>query len=165
MKKIFFFISILALSLTMNAQKSNISLSGAIPLGDSKEITNFGLNLDANYLWIVSEKLDLGLTGGFHHYFGKEIFQEGSQSARFSNNGFLALAAAGRFNLIGDLSLGTDVGYALGLYPNGNNGGFYYSPKVQYSLSNSLEVVLAYKGIEVDNGSFNAFTFGLELRL
>lgn len=155
MKKIILFASLLISTLGINAQESNLSLSAALPVGDAGDITTFGLNLDINSLWKVSEQFDLGIATGYHYYFGDDI-ETTLGSVEIDDYGFLPLAVAGRINAGENISFGADVGYAIGINPNGNDGGFYYAPKIQFGM-----IVLAYKSISLDSDSFDAFTLGL----
>jgi hypothetical protein len=154
MKKLLLLSAIVVSTMTLSAQEANIGLSGALPIGDVGDITTFGLNLDANYLWEVSEQFDLGVAAGYHYYFGEDI-----------DFGFLPIAAAARFNASEDFTIGADVGYALGINPDGNDGGFYYAPKIQYSVSEALDIVFAYKGVSLDGVSFDAISLGIEFGL
>jgi hypothetical protein len=164
MKKLLLLSAIVVSTMTLSAQEANIGLSGALPIGDVGDITTFGLNLDANYLWEVSEQFDLGVAAGYHYYFGEDIDTPfGTFEAE--DFGFLPIAAAARFNASEDFTIGADVGYALGINPDGNDGGFYYAPKIQYSVSEALDIVFAYKGVSLDGGSFDAISLGIEFGL
>jgi hypothetical protein len=164
MKKLLLLSAIVVSTMTLSAQEANIGLSGALPIGDVGDITTFGLNLDANYLWEVSEQFDLGVAAGYHYYFGEDIdIPFGTFEAE--DFGFLPIAAAARFNASEDFTIGADVGYALGINPDGNDGGFYYAPKIQYSVSEALDIVFAYKGVSLDGVSFDAISLGIEFGL
>jgi hypothetical protein len=144
------------------AQEANVGLSAALPVGNFADITTFGFNLDANYLWEVSEQFNLGVATGFHYYFGKDL---GSRYYNPKDWGFLPISAAGRFNASKDFTIGADVGYAIGINPNGNDGGFYYAPKIQYGIIETLDIVVAYKRVSLDGLSLGAITLGIEYRL
>jgi hypothetical protein len=47
------------------------------------------------------------------------------------------------------------------LAPDGNDGGFYYAPRVQYGVSDALDIVLSYRGVS-DDGSFDVINLGVE---
>ncbi|MFO7743909.1 MAG: hypothetical protein R6V36_00830 [Psychroflexus sp.] len=165
MKKFILITALLISTLSLTAQESNVSLSGALPTGDAGDVTSFGLNLDLNYLWAVAEQFDLGLTAGYHHYFGEDIDLEGFGTVEAEDFGFLPIAAAARFNATEQFTIGADVGYAIGLNPDGNDGGFYYAPKVQYGLTPLIDIVLSYRGVSLDGGSFDALSLGFEFGL
>jgi hypothetical protein len=147
---------------SLTAQEANVSLSAALPVGNFADITTFGLNLDANYLWEVSEQFDLGVATGYHYYFGEDLSFGYSKPKAW---GFLPISAAGRFNASEDFTIGADVGYAIGINPNGNDGGFYYAPKIQYGIIETLDIVVAYKRVSLDGLSLGAITLGVEYRL
>ncbi|PYE81889.1 outer membrane protein with beta-barrel domain [Winogradskyella epiphytica] len=153
---------------TVEAQDFKLGVSAALPMGDSGDISSFGINLDANYLWGVSDEFSVGLAAGYHHYFGKDYedsFGGVTYTYEAEDAGFLPIGAAARFNASEEFTIGLDLGYGIGISPDGNDGGFYYAPKVQYSVSESLDIVLAYKGVSLDGGSFDALSLGLEFGL
>lgn len=149
---------------SLTAQEANVGLSAALPVGNFADITTFGFNLDANYLWEVSEQFDLGVATGFHYYFGEDI-DTPFRTFEAEDWGFLPISAAGRFNASEDFTIGADVGYAIGINPNGNDGGFYYAPKIQYGIIKTLDIVVAYKRVSLDGLSLGAITLGVEYRL
>lgn len=58
-----------------------------------------------------------------------------------------------------DFSVGTDLGYALGLKED-VDGGFYYRPKLGYRIADSIELNLSYAGISLED-DINASTFNI----
>lgn len=161
MKKLFLLpiFAIFAIT-TVNAQEFNAGLNVGLPLGDIEDAYTLNIGVEANYLWNVSEEFDAGISAGYSHYLGDSI-----GGFDFEDAGFLPIAAAGRFNLSEDFTIGTDLGYAIGISPSGNDGGFYYAPKVQYGVSESLDIVLAYKGVSKDGGTFSSVNLGIEFGL
>ncbi|AXP82003.1 hypothetical protein CJ739_2938 [Mariniflexile rhizosphaerae] len=159
MKKLFLLPLFAILSIaTVNAQEFNAGLNVGLPLGDIEDAYTLNIGVEANYLWNVSEGFDAGLSAGYSHYLG-------DSDLGVDDAGFLPIAAAGRFNLSEDFTIGADLGYAIGISPSGNDGGFYYAPKVQYGVSESLDIVLAYKGVSVDGGTFSSVNLGIEFGL
>tara|TARA_B100000809_G_C14725472_1_gene382972 strand:+ start:56 stop:553 length:498 start_codon:yes stop_codon:yes gene_type:complete len=150
--------------LSVNAQNFNAGVSAGLPMGDAGDFTTFGVSLDVNYLWEVSEEFDAGIASGYQHYFGDSVTISGT-SFDYEDFGFLPIAAAARYAVSEDFTVGADLGYALGLSPDGNDGGFYYAPKVQYGVSDSLDIVLAYRGVSLEGGSFDSITLGVEFGL
>ncbi len=149
---------------SVNAQNFNVGLSGALPMGDAADSHTFGVNLDVNYQWEVSDVFTAGVGTGYFHYFGDEI-EIMTITVKFEDAGFVPLAAVGRYKASDQLTFGADVGYALGISHEGNDGGFYYAPKVQYSVSDNIDVVASYKGISLEVGSFDAISLGIEFGL
>ena len=134
-----------------------------MPLGDAGDYTSFNLTVDLNFLWPVGESFDAGLSAGYSHSFGKE-YDTPLGTIEADDIQFLPLAVAGRLDLSEKFALGADVGYAVGIN-DGNDAGFYYAPRVQFGISQALDLVLAYRGVSRDGGSFDVLTLGLEFGL
>ena len=167
MKKLLLLTAIAVLGLTsVNAQgQFNAGISAGLPVGDAGDAYSFAIQLDANYLWSVSDGFDAGVAAGFSQWFGKSIDLGGFGSIDVEDASLLPIAAAGRFAVSDKLTLGADLGYAVGISPDGNDGGFYYAPKIQYGVSEALDIVLAYRGVSVDGGSLDLITLGVEFGL
>ncbi|MTE25901.1 outer membrane beta-barrel protein [Winogradskyella ouciana] len=160
MKKLFLAAFAVFAFASVNAQDFNASISGALPIGDAGDGWTFGVNLDVNYLWEVSDDFQAGVTAGVAHYFGDEI-----SGFEIEDATFIPIGAAGRFAVSEEFTLGANLGYGIGIAPDGNDGGFYYSPRVQYGVSDSLDIVFAYTGISIEGGSFDAISLGVEFGL
>lgn len=166
MKKLMLIAAIAVFGLSnVNAQNFNVGISGGLPIGDAGDSYTFSVVLDANYLWEVSDKFDAGIASGYSHSFGDSVDLGPLGKFDIDDAGFLPIAGAARFNVSEDFTLGADLGYALGISPDGNDGGFYYAPKVQYGVSEKLDIVLAYRGVSLDGGSFDMITLGVEFKL
>ncbi|SDG61188.1 outer membrane beta-barrel protein [Psychroflexus sediminis] len=159
MKKVILLAAFVVSTLSMNAQEFNLGLSGALPVADTEELSTAGLLLDANYLWNVSERFDLGVTAGYHHYFSDD-----PNNVDLDDFGFLPVAVSGRFNATENLAIGADFGFAAGV-TDSTDEGFYYAPKVQYGVTQAIDIVLAYRGINQDYGSFDSVSLGIEFEL
>ncbi len=148
----------------VNAQEFNVGASAGLPIGDAGDFATFSVLLDVNYLWEVSDKFEAGAAIGFSHSFGEDQsvsigdFEVESEAQDIS---FLPIGAAGRFNVSESFTIGADIGYAVGIN-DGNDGGFYYAPKLQYGVSESLDIVAAYRGVSVEGGSFDIVSLGVE---
>ncbi|RKE94731.1 outer membrane beta-barrel protein [Ichthyenterobacterium magnum] len=154
MKKLFLFAAVAVFGLTsMNAQGLKAGVSGGFISGDFSDGYSFNISVDVTNLWDVSEDFDAGVTAGYSHSIGKDNIDAA---------GFLPIAGAARYNISEEFTLGADLGYAVGISPDGNDGGFYYSPRLQYGVSDSIDIVAAYRGVSVDGGTFNTITFGVE---
>lgn len=90
---------------------------------------------------------------GYNHFFGEDDFDDIQ---------FLPVAATARLGLA-VLELGLDLGYAIGL-SDGNDGGFYYRPKVGFSFF-GIGLIGSYTGISVDGGTYSSVNIGAEFRL
>lgn len=161
MKKLFLLLIIAVFTISnVNAQgqlKGGVNLG--LPVGDAGDFTTFSIAVDLGYLFEVSDSFDAGVVTGFSHSFGDEI-----GGFEIDDIQFLPLAAAGRFSVSDKFAVGADLGYAVGIN-EGNDGGFYYAPRAQYSLSEGLDLVLAYRGVSRDGSSFDVLTLGVEFGL
>ncbi|GGK32561.1 hypothetical protein GCM10007962_28620 [Yeosuana aromativorans] len=140
----------------VNAQNFNVGVNLGLPMGDIKDYSSLNIGVEANYLWQVSEEFDAGILAGYTTFLGKD----GADAL-----GYLPIAAAGRFNVSEDFTIGADLGYAIGINPSGLDSGFYYSPKLQYGVSESIDIVLAYKGISVNSVNVSSLNIGVEFGL
>ncbi|HUH28178.1 outer membrane beta-barrel protein [Gelidibacter sp.] len=164
MKKLFLLAALAIFGTNLHAQDFKLGINAGLPLGNAGDVSSFSLILDAGFLWEVSEEFDLGVMSGFSHSFGKEAAQIGNASVNYGDVSFIPIAGAARFNASDKFTLGLDLGYAIGV-SDGNDGGFYYAPRVQYGVSETMAIVLAYRGISMDGGSFDILSAGLEFRL
>ncbi len=152
MKKLFLGAMMIALGFTVNAQGSfNVGVNAALPTGDVKDFFTFALGLEANYLFEVSDTFEVGPSLSYVNYFGEDGVDDFS---------FLPIAAAARFAAGDSFTLGADLGYAVGLSPDGNDGGFYYRPMVGYDISENFMLQATYSGISADGETFSSFGLG-----
>lgn len=164
MKKLILLAAVAVFGLAnVNAQDFNLGINAGLPIGDSGDISSFSLILDANFLWQVSDQFDAGIASGFSHSFGKKV-TVANENFNFRDVSFIPIAGAARFNVSEQFTLGVDLGYAIGV-SDGNDGGFYYAPKVQYGVSETIDIVLAYRGVSLDGGSFDILSAGVEFSL
>jgi len=165
MKKLFL-LSIFAI-FAMSSANAQGDLSAGVnlglPIGDAGDGWTFNVTLDLNYLWEAGENFDAGVATGFSHSFGDSI-DTGIGSFDVDDAQFIPLAGAARFSISDDFTLGADLGYAIGIN-DGNDGGFYYAPRAQYSLSEALDIVLSYRGVSLDGGSFDVLNLGVAFGL
>lgn len=138
---------------TANAQFSAGATLG-LPTGDASDVSSFALGIDVNYMFESESDLSFGFASGYLVYFGDEV-----GGVDVDNFSFLPIAAAARFAASDKFSIGVDLGYAVGLSPDGNEGGFYYRPSVAYAVSEKVSINMSYSGI-TDDG-FTASNIGL----
>lgn len=166
MKKLLFLAAFAVFGLsTMNAQDFNAGINVGLPMGDVKDSYTLNISAELNYLWEVSDQFEAGLMTGYSHFLGDSVDLGAFGTVDFEDAGFIPLGGAARFNVSEEFTLGADLGYAVGVSPDGNDGGFYYAPKVQYGISETLDIVLAYKGVSMDGGTFSSLNLGVEFGL
>lgn len=165
MKKLILLVTIVVFGLSnVNAQDFKAGANLGLPVGDAADGWTFNVTLDLSYLWEVSESFKAGVATGYSHTFGDSIDFFGV-SVDIEDVGFLPIAAAGRFNVSEKFILGADLGYAIGVSPSDMESGFYYAPRIQYGVSEAIDIVLAYRGVSLDGGSFDVLTLGVEFGL
>ncbi|ARV13426.1 hypothetical protein BTO09_14230 [Gilvibacter sp. SZ-19] len=162
MKKVFLFAALLFAGIgSLQAQgEFRAGLSGGIPIGDSGDFATFAIAVDLGYLLEISDEFDAGVTTGYTHTFGDEVTIAGV-TFEVDDDQFIPIAASGRFEVAPNFTLGADVGYAIGIN-DGNDGGFYYSPRAPYSVSEAIDIVAAYRGVSVNGGSWDVISAGVE---
>jgi len=166
MKKLSLIIVLFSLSfMTAQAQGFKAGANVGLPIGDAGDGYTFNVTLDLNFIWEVSETFGAGVATGYSHNFGDSVDVPGFGSIDIDDASFLPLAGAARFHASEKFTIGADLGYAIGLSPEGNDGGFYYAPRLQYGVTESLDIVAAYRGVSVDGGSFDVITLGVEFAL
>ncbi|NNK81729.1 MAG: hypothetical protein HKO92_01270 [Flavobacteriaceae bacterium] len=143
---------------TATAQEFRAGFNVGLPTGDAGDAYTFALGADLSYMWNVSDTFDAGLAAGYSHFMLDGDF-EGDDAS------FLPIAVAGRFAASEDFSIGADLGYGIGISPDGNDGGFYYRPVLGYNLSESMQLTGSYRGVSVDGGTFSSVTLGLNFAL
>ena len=159
MKKIILFVLFITFAFTANAQFSAGATLG-LPTGDADDVSSFALGLDVNYMLESDSEFKYGLAASYLTYFGKTVEDFGDE-LDYDNVSFLPIAAAGRYGISDKLTLGADIGYAIGLSPSGIDGGFYYRPMVVYSINENISLNLSYSGVEVEGGAFTNIGLGV----
>ncbi|MCH3882314.1 outer membrane beta-barrel protein [Tenacibaculum aquimarinum] len=143
MKKLLLSIALVAFTFAATAQdgKFNLGVNAALPTGDFGEISSFGIGVEANYLFDVSEGFQIGPSVSYINFFGETV-----GAVEFPSTGFMPLAAAGRFNASDEFTLGADLGYAIGV-SNAEGGEFYWRPMVGYDISDKVMLQASYSGM------------------
>lgn len=164
MKKFVLVIAIAIFGLAnVSAQDFKLGINAGLPIGDAGDVSSFNLSVDANYLWAVADQFHAGIAAGYSHSFGEKVsFEDITYS--YGDFGYIPIAGAGRFHASEKFTLGLDLGYAIGVSDN-FDGGFYYAPKVQYAITPSMDIVVAYRGVSESGGSFDILSAGIEFGL
>lgn len=140
---------------TVQAQQMKAGVGVAIPMGDYKDAYSFGITADFTYFFEVNDAFLVGPQAGLLYYMGKDI-----SGFKLDDAMFLPIGASARY-LVEDFHFGADLGYGIGLAPDGNDGGFFYRPKAGYNFG-SIGVVLSYSGVSLEGASFNSLNAGVE---
>src|SRR5690606_25895375 len=161
MKKSLFFLFMMLFAVTSAFSQSNfkIGINAGLPVGDVEDQATFQLGADVAYLYPVSELFSVGGLLGYSHFFGDEVVLLGA-NVDVDDFSFLPIAASARFGFANSLFVGADLGYAIGI-DDGNDGGFYYRPKVGYSFG-GVALIASFAGIAVDGGDVSSVNLGVE---
>lgn len=167
MKKLLLVAAVALIGTFANAQEGHfkVGVHAGLPIGDAGDGYSFNAGVDAAYVFAIADNIDLGVTTGYSHYFGKstsETIGGGSiggitipqTTFTFDNPdfGIVPLAATAQYNIDGGFNIGADLGYAFFVGENAEGGGFYYQPKVGYTFGEMSSIYVGYKGVS-DNGS------------
>lgn len=125
---------------TVQSQTFSAGVDAMIPMGDAKDGYSFGLGGNVTYFFEINEAFLVGPQVNILYYMGKEVNGYKPDAAVF-----LPIAASAQY-AIEDFFFGADLGYGIGLAPDGNDGGFFYRPKAGYNFG-AVGVVLSYSGI------------------
>ncbi|WP_440881188.1 outer membrane beta-barrel protein [Tenacibaculum sp. C7A-26P2] len=177
--------AMMVFGLAANAQEGqfNVGANFGLPLGDSSDYTSFAMSAEVNYLFSVSDDFKVGPSVSYLHYIAKdakdvkEVFGPltgviNSMVDNFSvettgieDSSFLPIAVAARYNVAENFTLGADLGYAVGISPKGNDGGFYYRPMVGYNISEKIALQATYAGVSKEITSYSNISLGVMFAL
>ncbi|SIQ73521.1 hypothetical protein SAMN05421797_10313 [Maribacter ulvicola] len=163
------FVVVLLIGVTSFAQNRNLKIGafGALPIGDTKEVSKTGFGLDATYLFEVSNKFDVGFATGLSFFKGEKVTlrEQGFVATyKYKDAKYIPITGVVRFNVIKKLYLGADIGYAVGI-GKGIKGGFHYKPRIGYRVTDLIGINTSFTGLKVKNGTWNTINFGIELNL
>ena len=162
MKKLLFFAAFAVFAFTTSSAQGEFraGIDVGLPIGDAGDLSTFVIAVDLGYLFDLSSNIKAGPIAGYSHSFGDDV-TEGPFTVEIDDIQFIPVGAGGRFNVSDNFSLGADVGYAIGINDN-NDGGFYYAPRTSYYAGQSVYIVAAYRGVALDNGSWDIISIGIE---
>lgn len=161
-KTVLFSLTLIFFVTTAKAQFTG-GISGGLPLGDAGDLATFSIAVDLGYLFDLSDEVQAGPITGFSHSFGEDL-SVGNTTVKVDDVQFVPIGGGVRASITEQFGIGADLGYALGVN-EGNDGGFYYAPRAHYSVSETVNLVLAYRGISENGGSWNILSFGVEFEL
>lgn len=153
----------------VNAQgQFKAGVNGGLPIGDAGDLATFAIAVDLGYLFEISDDFTAGPVTGYTHLFADDgetitIPGLGTISTEIDDAQFIPLAAGGRYAISDTFSVGADLGYAIAV--GDGDGGFYYAPRLQYGVSESIDIVASYRGVSADGGSLDFIALGIEFGL
>lgn len=161
MRKLFLFSLVLLMGQGLFAQGFQLGVNGGLPIGNASDFADFAVNVDAAYLFETGMEFSAGPVVGYSHSFVDFTQTVGPITIDLDDVQFIPLAARGSWDFADAWTFQGDIGFAIGVN-SGNDGGFYYSPRIMYWVSPVIGVAAAYRGVAVSNGGWNMLTLGLE---
>ncbi|WP_299362718.1 outer membrane beta-barrel protein [Winogradskyella sp.] len=140
-----------------------IGLNAGVTVGDFEDAYSSNIGIDLFYLYSISERFYLGGSTGFANYFGEEINRLGSGTIELDDAQFIPLAGSVRFSPFRNFLVGADVGYAFGVN-EGNDGGFYASPRLTYMVNGNMPIFIGYRTISFEDDNLGSIQFGIGYR-
>lgn len=162
MKKLAITLSIAFCAVFSVQAQGNFSagISGGIPVGDAGDFYDFSVIIDAAYIFEVSDAFEAGPVTGYSLSFGKDQDLPLGGTISIEEAQFIPIAGRAQWNFADAWSLAGDIGYAIGVN-SGNDGGFYYSPRLAFAATESLDIVAAYRGVSSDF-NFDIISLGVD---
>ncbi len=161
MKKIILLLALTVLGFSsVYSQGIKLGVNAGVPVGDVSDWTTFQLGADIAYLFPASDLFSVGGLIGYSRYFIDDDVLSPGTMGDVEDFSFLPIAATARFGFENSLFVAGDLGYAVGI-SEGFDGGFFYRPKVGYSLG-PLAIIASFSGISVDGGDVSSVNLGVE---
>lgn len=154
MKKLLLSFALVTFCLTANAQFS-LGAGVGVPTGDAGDITSTSYNFSGTYMFGSESDFKFGLSASYLVFSAKTV--EGEETLNLE---WLPIATVLNYSVSDKLTVGSDVGYGIGLSPEGIGGGFYLRPNITYAVGDRTSFNLNYSSIS-DDGSISSFGLGL----
>ncbi len=142
MRKLLLALFFVGTTTTIFAQEDelNLTLSGGVPMGKVKEVSNMAFAGDVNYLFQVSDHFKIGPSVSYVYFNAKDKDVKALM--------FLPVGASAKFMSSNEkFFVGTDLGYGLPLGKDNKKGGVYFKPYLGYNISEVVKISLSYTGI------------------
>jgi hypothetical protein len=158
-----------------NAQDATIKagVHVGMPMGDIKDFSTLNVGADFAYLWEVADNFKAGFATGITAYLPKEqeftylsginftTFQPVYTTEKVKGDTalFLPVTGSAEYSFTENIFVGADLGYAVGLAPDGVEGGLLYQPKLGYQTE-KIALTLGYKAISQEGGAYSSVNLG-----
>ncbi|MEM9680174.1 MAG: outer membrane beta-barrel protein [Bacteroidota bacterium] len=148
-----------AQTLEKGSHNYGAGLTGGIVVGDFEDAYSSDIGVEVVYLYGLTDRISIGASTGFTNYFGDDI-TIGGITVGVDDAQFIPLTGSFRFSPLPKFFVGGDIGYAIGIN-DGNEGGFYASPRANYLITDKFIVNAGYRLIDLDGESLGAIQFGV----
>lgn len=146
-------------SLNMYSQDNevNVGINAGLTIGNIKNTSSVAFGVDVNYLFDLFENIKIGPSLNFIYYSTKEINGNIPDALMY-----LPIGGAIRFNSSGDkFYVGADAGFAIGISPEGDNGGIFFKPMLGYYASDKIKLNLFYSGVKKKQPTYGYLGVGI----
>ena len=126
-----------------------------LPTGDAGDWYSLNVGVDASYMFPVAETFNLGVTSGYTAFLGKDI-----AGYKVTTLNLVPLAGTAEYKFTPEFSILADLGYGFLFADGESDGGFYYQPKVAYTLQEKHELSLGYQGVSMDGFTYSSINLG-----
>ena len=163
-----------------NAQETTMKIGAHVgmPMGDAKDAVVLNAGADFSYLWEVADNFKAGFGTGITAYMPEEqeismpsginmtTFQLTYTTTKVKGDTslFIPITGTAEYSFTENIFAGVDLGYAIGIAPDGVEGGLLYQPKVGYQTE-KFDVFVGYKGISQDGGTYSSVNLGFAYKL
>nr|WP_299173703.1 hypothetical protein [uncultured Allomuricauda sp.] len=160
MKKLVLFSFLITFGIFTTYSQGRFQAGGhlGLPVGDAGDLATFAIALDLAYILEIDDNISAGPTLGYSHSFGEEI-SVGGFNVSVEDVQFLPIGGRAQFNITDQFIGRAELGYAVGIN-DGNDGGFYWSPQAGYSVSETVDILLAYRSVVLNGGSWDVVSLG-----
>lgn len=135
----------------------NVGINGGVTIGNLDNVSRMAFGVDANYLFDVFDNVKLGPSVNFVYFLTED-------NAGVKPDPFIYLPLGGAIRFSGendDFYVGADGGFALGISPNGDNGGIFFKPMVGYNFNEKVSVNFFYAGIKKKKPTYGYVGIGV----
>lgn len=129
-----------------------------LPMGDTGDVASLAIGAEVAYMFPISDEFQIGASVGYLTFMAKEYEVMGVK-VKPDNAAFLPISAIAQYSFTENIFAGVDLGYAMGMAPEGNDGGMLYQPKVGYQTE-TFEVFLGYRGISTEGTATSSVGVG-----
>lgn len=163
-----------------NAQETTMKVGAhvGLPMGDIEASSVLNVGADFTYLWEVADNFKAGFGTGITAYLPKEqevstpsgidltTFQVTYTTTKVKGDTaiFLPVTGSAEYAFTENIFAGVDLGYAIGIAPDGVEGGLLYQPKVGYQTE-KFDIFVGYKGISQDGATASSINLGFAFKL
>lgn len=145
--------------LLLQAQENelNVGVNGGITIGNIEAQSPVAFGVDANYLFSLNEDFLVGPSLSMVYFSPKDV-----ALAKM----YLPIGVAGRLQSVDTpFFVGMDLGFAIGLSPNGDRGGIYFKPMVGYDITDKFKINLFYSAVKKKQPTYGYIGLGISFNV